>query len=267
MQRGQKPNARRRKLNYQRSILQEELALYNRQKEILPVLGVLLLFGVLFLFLNFKFSVKGNSFDAHRIEQGFEFTIEDPGVHQIDILNHPNIISDNQATHLKTEVFIKKEGKKLYHYYLTNKSVSGSQLQRLNYYFREAGNYQLTFRHSLITTTQSIKEPAEVKKVTLTPRQGNAKLITWGMRLFLLGVIIILLLKDYFGPVKNYQKIIQNKEYNLKNKSLYIALSIAVLWLVLGYALASSGYGFAGYNNDMHAPAKSVQIDNNYYIN
>ncbi|MDX1446149.1 hypothetical protein [Lishizhenia sp.] len=267
MQGVHKKNARRRKLNYQKSILQEELAIYNRQKEIVPILGILLVFGVLFIFLNLNFAINSSTSSANKLEDGFELEVTTPGVYQIDIKNTFKLLYEKDAERLKSEIFIKQNDKKLYHYFLDPTSASEAKSQRINYYFREAGVYQLQFRHSLVSTTRNVNEAIKVNEVRFQKRSGNTSLISWGSRLYLLALIIILLLKDYFGPVKNYAKIIRNKEYNLKKKSVYVALTTSIIWLGLGYALASTGYGFAGYKNDMHAPAKNLQIDNNYYIN
>lgn len=266
MQRGQKPNARRRKLNYQRSVLREELDLYNKQKEILPLLFVLGAFGALFLITSNLLNFSGKSYQAQKQDNVFTIEIPAEGLYQINIENKiSGAISAPKD--VKTEVFVQKEGEKLYHYFLTADNLSDVKKQTINYYFRKAGNYTVKFSHTLPFTSLNQNLEMEADKLSFKTKSGNRGLLVWGMRLYILAVVIILVLKDYFGDPKNYSKILKNKELKFSGKSFYLALIISCVWFAAGYYLASTGYGYAGYKNDMHAPASGVKLDNNYYVN
>lgn len=260
--------SRSRKLKYQQTLLKEEAYRYNKQKSLLPVLLILAAFSVLFTFLYFINLGGGKTILTKKgVEDSKTITIPEKGLYSLSFTNGINPIYKATSKSIKSEIIVEKEGKKLYHFFIDNPSTNSFEKQQVQYFFRTPGDYSIKTIHHARALVDNAGNVVSSSELVVREANGNNALILWGMRLFILATVIILLLKDYFGNPKNYKKIIENKEINWKISTLAPLVVIASMWLAGGYYILQSGYGYAGYRDDMHAPAKKVQIEYNYYVN
>lgn len=246
-------------LNYRKKLLKQQISMYDKQRELLPVLLLCVVFTILFWSTSIW-----NNLNTKLFENRFTNNLTEIEVHQTGAIRfNEKITSTKQLRYNSIEYFIYKNNKRLYHFYCDKHESSNEISTNFTYYFRETGSYQIKKRISI--KDADIIPSSSVLTGFNSP--GNTGFLTLGKWLFLIVLIGFLLLSDYFGKIQNYFVIWERKQMIVKTKAFTLVLFFGLFVFSSGIVLSLSNYGRAGYENDNHAPYKSLKENTTYYVN
>lgn len=255
---------KKRQQNFQMKRLLRQREVFERQRVLFSALFLIAIYAVLFFVTPKIMRISTQIESVELPENKIEVDIPSSGIYYFNV----NLAEVPQANNIvQVETFIHKDGKKLYHF-LAEYFDYDNKKKTYSYKFREAGKYTIEFKTSQYATLDyKFLRQEKISGFEIEKRIGGSLYYKFYFIILLIAFILIILLQDYFGPRENYKRIWEEKTYIVKDKRLRLFSFALLIIYGLCIAISITGYGYAGFSDDMHAPVEGLQGDTVYYIN